>query len=589
MRSHYCGVLSLDDVGAQVSLCGWVHGVRDHGGVLFVSLRDREGLVQVVFHPQDEKLFEEASTLRSDCVVGIFGTVIRREPETVNSQLTTGYVEVRASQLTIFNFSLTPPFHFEDRVSDAVRLSHRVVDLRRPAMQNNLRTRYLVNRAFRSFFDQNGFMEIETPLLTRSTPEGARDYLVPSRVYPGQFFALPQSPQLFKQMLMVAGFDRYYQITRCFRDEDLRADRQPEFTQVDAEMSFCSQEQIRELMESCLRYVFNSVGIDLAQFPVISYREAMVKYGSDKPDLRSPLVLTEVTDISKDVDFQVFSVAANTDKGMVAALRVPARAALSRSEIDSYTGLVRQFGAKGLAWIKFNDVSSFLSSGSRDGLQSPIVKNLSDSFLKVLIERSAVVDGDLVFFGADRNDIVCAAMGALRVQVSKDKGLMSDVWYPLWVVDFPLFDRDPNTGRLLSLHHPFTAPLSDEDLDNPDLCMAQAYDVVLNGTEIGGGSVRIHKASTQEKVFSLLGLSSEEFDDKFGFFLNVLRHGAPPHGGIAFGLDRISALICGEESIRDVIAFPKTQKSQCLLTGSPSPVQEDQLAELGLSFIQPKD
>ncbi|CUT17452.1 aspartyl-tRNA synthetase [Candidatus Ichthyocystis hellenicum] len=589
MRSHYCGLVSLDDVGSTISLCGWVHGVRDHGGVLFVSLRDREGLIQVVFHPQDEKLFEEASTLRGECVVGILGTVIRREPETVNLHLATGSVEVHASQLTIFNFSLTPPFHFDDKVSDVVRLSHRVVDLRRPTMQNNLKTRYLVTRSFRSFFDQNGFMEIETPLLTRSTPEGARDYLVPSRVYPGQFFALPQSPQLFKQMLMVAGFDRYYQVTRCFRDEDLRADRQPEFTQVDVEMSFCSQDKIRELMESCVRQVFNSVDIELPSFPVISYQEAMAKYGSDKPDLRSPLVLTELTDISKNVDFKVFSSAANMNKGLVSALRVPARAALSRSEIDSYTGFVSQFGAKGLAWIRFNNVSSFLSSGSREGLQSPIVKNLSDSFIRILIDRSGVVDGDLVFFGADRSDIVCGAMGALRVQVSKDKGLMSDGWYPLWVIDFPLFDRDPNTGRLLSLHHPFTAPTRDEDLDTPDLCIAQAYDLVLNGTEIGGGSIRIHKPSTQEKVFSLLGLSSEEFDDKFGFFLNVLRNGAPPHGGIAFGLDRISALICGEDSIRDVIAFPKTQKSQCLLTGSPSTVKDDQLLELGLLLAKPKD
>ncbi len=584
MRSHYCGVLSLDNVGTDVSLCGWVHSVRDHGGVLFVSLRDREGLVQVVFHPQDADMFRRANDLRSEFVVRILGAVVRRTPETVNDQLSTGEIEVHASSLEIINSSLTPPFHFDDQISDVVRLSYRVLDLRRPDMQRNLFTRYLVTRAFRHFFDHRGFIEIETPLLTRSTPEGARDYLVPSRVHAGEFFALPQSPQLFKQMIMVAGFDRYYQVARCFRDEDLRADRQPEFTQIDVEMSFSSQEEIMKLMECCLLEVFKSVGIDLpGPIPTMDYKYAMSKYGTDKPDLRLPLVLTELTDVSKDVDFQVFSRAANSKRGRVAALRVPAEVFLSRGEIDSYTKFVMQYGARGLAWIRFNDVSRFLKTGSRDGLQSPIVKNLSDLFLKTLIERSGVVDGDLVFFGADNESIVCAALGALRVRISKDKGLINDGWYPLWVVNFPLFEIDRDSGNVLSRHHPFTAPINADDIDNPDSCLSQAYDLVLNGIEIAGGSVRIHNPAIQEKVFRVLGISSDEANDKFGFFLNVLRYGTPPHGGIAFGLDRISAMICGEDSIRDVIAFPKTQKAQCILTGSPSAVSDEQLDQLGIS------
>lgn len=581
MRSHYCGSLSLDHVGLTVSVCGWVHSIRDHGGVLFVSLRDREGMVQIVFHPQKTEAFEIANALHSEYVVAVTGCVISRSPETVNAHLATGYVEIDADDVLILNTAVTPPFQFDDAVSEWVRLSARFFDLRRPQMQANLMMRYKINCAFREFLGQNGFIEIETPLLTRSTPEGARDYLVPSRVHPGSFFALPQSPQLFKQILMVSGFDRYFQITRCFRDEDLRADRQPEFTQVDIEASFMSMDDIRSLMEECLLHVFQSVGVSLpSPLPVLSYREAMCRYGSDKPDLRSPLVLTDVTDIARHVDFQVFSRAAQMKKGCVVALRVPV--SLSRSEIDSYTDLASRYGAKGLAWIRFNDVDSFLNSGARDKLQSPIVKNLSDSFLKELIQRTGVKSGDLVFFGADKSSVVYAVLGALRVQVAKDKSLFESGWKPLWVVDFPLFEQDPETDCFVSLHHPFTAPFSGQSLDQPDLCTAQAYDLVLNGSEIGGGSVRIHDPEMQRRIFSILGLSDQDVNEKFGFFLNILRYGAPPHGGIAFGLDRIAALICSADSIRDVIAFPKTQKAQCLLTEAPSSVSTNQMTELGL-------
>ncbi|NMF90395.1 aspartate--tRNA ligase [Aromatoleum petrolei] len=588
MRTKYCGQVTAADLDQTVTLCGWVHRRRDHGGVIFIDLRDREGLVQVVCDPDRADTFRTAESIRNEYVINLTGKVRRRPVGTENANLVSGEIEVLCHTIEVLNASATPPFLLDDdNLSENVRLVNRVIDLRRPQMQKNMMLRYKVAMAFRRFLDGQGFIDIETPMLTKSTPEGARDYLVPSRVHPGQFFALPQSPQLFKQLLMVAGFDRYYQITKCFRDEDLRADRQPEFTQVDIETSFLNEAEITAIMEDMIRFVFKeALAVELPNpFPRMTYAEAMRRFGSDKPDMRVTLELTEVTDAVQDVAFKVFSGPA-TSGGRVAALRVPGGASLTRGEIDEYTKFVGIYGAKGLAYIKVNDASQ----PNEAGLQSPIVKNLHETALRTILERTGAQSGDLIFFGADKTKVVNDALGALRIKLGHEKGYVTgDAWRPLWVVDFPMFEYDEDDKRWVACHHPFTSPKDDhvELLEsNPGECLAKAYDLALNGWEIGGGSVRIHRAEVQSRVFEALNIGPEEQQVKFGFLLDALKYGAPPHGGLAFGLDRIVTLMTGAESIRDVIAFPKTQRAQCLLTDAPSAVDEKQLRELHIRLRQ---
>lgn len=592
MRTHYCGSVTQEIIGKEVTLCGWVNRRRDHGGVIFVDLRDREGYVQVVCDPDRADTFAVAEGLRNEFCIKVVGLVRARPEGTVNDQIPSGRIEVLAHSVAVLNPSVTPPFQLDDdNLSETTRLTHRVLDLRRPYMQRNLMLRYKVAMQVRQFLDSNGFVDIETPMLTKSTPEGARDYLVPSRVHDGQFFALPQSPQLFKQLLMVAGFDRYYQITKCFRDEDLRADRQPEFTQIDIETSFMSEEEIRDMFQGMIVSVFkNALNVELGEFPVMTYAEGMRLYGSDKPDLRVKMEFTELTDVMTDVDFKVFSTPANTKGGRVVGLCVRGGAELSRSEIDGYTDFVKIYGAKGLAWIKVVELAK-----GKEGLQSPIVKNIHDAAIKTILERTGAQDGDLIFFGADKAKIVNDSIGALRIKIghselAKKNGLFENRWAPLWVVDFPMFEFDEEGQRFTAVHHPFTAPKDGHEdwmVTDPEKCLAKGYDMVLNGWEIGGGSVRIHRADVQQKVFDALKITPEEAQLKFGFLLDALQYGAPPHGGLAFGLDRIVTLMTGAESIRDVIAFPKTQRAQCLLTQAPSPVDEKQLRELHIRLRTP--
>ena len=583
MRSHLCGAIDTASIGQDVSLCGWVQRRRDHGGVIFIDLRDRSGLVQVVMDPDRPEQFSVAETVRNEYVLRASGRVRTRPEGTHNPELPTGAVEVLGHDIEILNASDPLPFQAEDDdTGEAVRLRYRYLDLRSQRMQSNLRLRHRVVRSLRDCLEGQDFIEVETPMLTRSTPEGARDYLVPSRTHPGEFFALPQSPQLFKQLLMVSGVERYYQFARCFRDEDLRADRQPEFTQLDIEMSFVEEDDVMAVMEDMVVRLFRDVlGSELSgPFPRLSYEEALRHYGSDRPDLRIPMVLVDIAELMTDVEFKVFSGPATTPGSRVAALRVPGGAALSRQQIDGYTEFVGLYGAKGLAWIKVNDLST-----GRDGLQSPILKFLPEAVIDEIVRRTEVQTGDLVFFGADTASVVNDALGALRVRLGHDLNLTDGGWRPLWVVDFPLVERDPETGQWQSLHHPFTAP-RESDLDlldsDPGRVLSRAYDMVLNGTEIGGGSIRNHRSDTQARILALLGIDAQEAAEKFGFLLDGLRYGAPPHGGIAFGLDRIVAMMAGEESIRDVIAFPKTQKASCLLTNSPSEVGQNQLRELGI-------
>ena len=589
MRTHYCGLVTEQLQGESVTLCGWVNRRRDHGGVIFIDLRDREGYVQVVCDPDRPEMFKVAEDVRNEFCIQVKGLVRTRPDGTTNDNLKSGKIEVLCHELTVLNASVTPPFQLDDdNLSETTRLTHRVLDLRRPYMQKNLMLRYKVSMAVRRFLDDHGFVDIETPMLTKSTPEGARDYLVPSRVHDGHFFALPQSPQLFKQLLMVAGYDRYYQITKCFRDEDLRADRQPEFTQIDIETSFLGEEEIRAMFQEMIKGVFAStMNVELGEFPIMTYADAMHRYGSDKPDLRVKLELTELTDVMGDVDFKVFSGAANMKGGRVVALRVPhgsdEEGGISRGEIDAYTEFVKIYGAKGLAYIRVNELTK-----GRDGLQSPIVKNIHDKALEEILKRTGAQDGDLIFFGADKAKIVNDAIGALRLKIGhsefgKKHGLFEDRWAPMWVVDFPMFEYDDEAQRYNAVHHPFTAPKDGHEdwmVTAPEKCIAKGYDMVLNGWEIGGGSVRIHRADVQQKVFDALKITPEEAQVKFGFLLDALQYGAPPHGGLAFGLDRIVTLMTGAESIRDVIAFPKTQRAQCLLTQAPSLVDEKQLREL---------
>ena len=583
MRTHYCGELNRNHIDQQVTLCGWAHRRRDHGGVIFIDLRDNKGLAQIVIDPDTAEAFKIAESIRNEYVLKITCKVRMRPEGTVNKNLPTGEVEMLASEVEILNASLTPPFMLDDdSITESIRLENRFVDLRREQMQKNMRLRYDISKNIRNYLDKENFIEIETPILTRSTPEGARDYLVPSRVHHGDFFALPQSPQLFKQILMVSGFDRYFQIAKCFRDEDLRADRQPEFTQVDIEASFVDEQEIMSIAENMTREMFKKVMDEKLpdSFPIMTYQEAMQRFGSDKPDLRVNLELIELTEDMKGVEFKVFSSAANMQNGRVAALRIPKGAELSRSEIDAYTEFVKIYGAKGLAYIKINDKNLL----NDEGLQSPIVKNIHTEALKAIIEKTSAENGDIIFFGADKKNIVNEALGALREKIGHDKNHLSqEKWTPLWVIDFPMFDYDDEGKRWNALHHPFTAPKDGHEVlleKDPGNCLSKAYDMVINGWEVGGGSIRIHDQSVQSKVFTALDISKDEATEKFGFLLEALQYGAPPHGGLAFGLDRLATLLAGAESIRDVIAFPKTQKAQCLMTSSPNSVGEKQLREL---------
>jgi len=588
MRSDYCGQVKESLIGQEIAVCGWVHRRRDHGGVIFIDLRDREGLLQIVFDPDRPEIFAEAERIRGEYVLAVKGVVRPRPEGTINPKMATGHVEVLAHELTTLNRSETPPFHHDEHANEELRLKYRYLDLRREEMLGNLRLRHQVTMAMREYLDGQGFIDVETPMLTRATPEGARDYIVPSRTNPGNFFALPQSPQIFKQLLMMSGLDRYYQIVRCFRDEDLRADRQPEFTQLDIEMSFVDEAAVIRQMEELVRHMFKSVlDIDLpSPFPRMSYAEAMRRFGSDKPDLRIDMELVEVADLMGSVEFKVFAGPANDADGRVAALCLPGGSSLSRKEIDAYTAFVGRYGARGLAYIKVNDAAA-----GRDGLQSPILKFLPDDVVASIVERTSAKSGDLIFFGADKARVVNDALGALRVKLGGDRGLIKDAWAPMWVVDFPMFEKDAQTKRWTALHHPFTAPNSgDADVlrADPGNALSRAYDMVLNGSEIGGGSIRIHDQGLQSAVFDLLDISKEEAEEKFGFLLRALQYGCPPHGGIAFGLDRIVMLMAGAESIRDVIAFPKTQTASCPLTNAPGEVSAEQLKEAGIRLRTPR-
>lgn len=585
MRTHNCGEVTEKNIDGTVEICGWVNRRRDHGGVIFIDLRDRTGIVQVVFDPDEKAAFEQAEHVRNEYVLRLKGRVRHRPEGTVNLNIPTGKVEVYTTELELLNSSDPLPFQLDDEdTTESVRLRHRFLDLRRDSMQHNLQLRHAIVRSLRNYLENRDFIEIETPILTRSTPEGARDYLVPSRTYPGQFFALPQSPQLFKQLLMVSGYERYYQIARCFRDEDLRADRQPEFTQLDIEMSFIEQSDIMNIMEDMVRNLFSEVqDVELPNpFPQLSWHEAMQRFGSDRPDLRIPLELVDLGDLMQDVEFKVFSGPAKASDGRVAVLKVPGGNSLSRAKIDAYTEFVGLYGAKGLAYIKVNDVA-----GGRDGLQSPILKFLPDDVIAAILQRTAAEDGDLLFFGADSARVVNDALGALREKIGHDLGMIEGDWKPLWVIDFPMFEYDTKAARNVSLHHPFTSPTVVDGEIDPATALSRAYDMVLNGTEIGGGSIRIHQKDIQEKVFAALGIDDEEANEKFGFLLDALKFGAPPHGGIAFGIDRIAAMMAGVNSIRDVIAFPKTQKAACLMTSSPNEVDNAQLLELNLKLRKP--
>ena len=590
MRTHYCGQVNASHIDQVVELCGWVHRRRDHGGVIFIDLRDREGLVQVVCDPEIPEVFRISEQVRNEFVVRLKGKVRARPSGSVNPELPTGEIEILGQQLEVLNRSETPPFQLDEheKASEEVRLRYRYIDLRRPEMLERIRMRARVTRALRNFLDDNGFLDIETPMLTKATPEGARDYLVPSRTHPGKFFALPQSPQLFKQLLMMAGMDRYYQVVRCFRDEDLRADRQPEFTQLDIETSFMDEDELMTLMEEMIRQVVRSVlGRELPNpFPRMTHAEAVRRFGSDRPDLRCPLELVDVGDLMKSVEFKVFSGPANDSDGRVAALRLPSGCELTRKEIDGYTKLVGIYGAKGLAYIKVNELAM-----GRDGLQSPILKFLPDDVVDAILDRTGAEDGDLIFFGSDKAVVVNEALGALRIKLGEDRRLMESGWRPLWVVDFPMFERDQQANRWSALHHPFTAPKAEHQVlleSDPGACLSRAYDMVLNGTELGGGSIRIHRPELQEQVFRLLGIGEEEAQEKFGFLLSALKYGCPPHGGLAFGLDRLVMLLAGAGSIREVMAFPKTQTAACMLTSAPSEVSLDQLRELSIRVRKPQ-
>ena len=589
MRTLYCGQVNASHIDQQIELCGWVHRRRDHGGVIFIDLRDREGLVQVVCDPELPQVFGIAEQVRNEYVVRLKGRVRPRPAGSANPDIATGEIEILGLEMEVLNRSETPPFQLDEyeKASEEVRLRYRYIDLRRPEMLERIRMRAKVTRALRNFLDNNGFLDIETPMLTKATPEGARDYLVPSRTHPGKFFALPQSPQLFKQLLMMSGMDRYYQVVRCFRDEDLRADRQPEFTQLDIETSFMNEDELMTLMEEMIRQVVKSVlGRDLPNpFPRMAHAEAIQRYGSDRPDLRCPLELVDVGDLMQSVEFKVFSGAANDPQGRVAALRLPQGCELTRKQIDGYTQLVAIYGAKGLAYIKVSELAK-----GRDGLQSPILKFLPDEVVEAIVQRTAAEDGDLIFFGADKATVVNEALGALRIRLGEDRQLMGSDWQPLWVVDFPMFEWDQQANRWSALHHPFTAPKAEHQTlltSAPGTCLSRAYDMVLNGMELGGGSIRIHRPELQEQVFRLLGIGEAEAQEKFGFLLSALKYGCPPHGGLAFGLDRLVMLMAGATSIREVMAFPKTQTAACLLTSAPSEVSLDQLRELSIRIRRP--